>query len=284
MTNYSFAQLEELWIQAGGPVAVAPIAAAIALAESSGRSDAMNYTDNGGTQTSVGLWQVSTGSHSFPPAWTTPAGNAKEAVAKYNAAGGFGPWGTYATGVYKQFLSGMSPATGALAGSTSGSGGATSAQLTSYTSGSAPLDLADATSQTAASLSAGIPNPWTIVQAATRSAKDFNSLVGLLNAFLHDIEWLFVPSHWVRVFCFVFGFGALIPGVWALMRTGQGKQGDITMAIGVLLVTASGVLLFLAFHNLPTDVTDLGGLVNYMAEGIQNASAPVPKASATAGQ
>jgi hypothetical protein len=284
MTNYSFAQLEELWIQAGGPVAVAPIAAAIALAESSGRSDAMNYTDNGGTQTSVGLWQVSTGSHSFPPAWTTPAGNAKEAVAKYNAAGGFGPWGTYATGIYKRFLSGASPATGALAGSST-AGGSQTAQLTSYTGGAgAPLDLADATSQTSASLTDASWNPWTIVQAATRGAKDFNSLVGLLNAFLHDIEWLFVPSHWVRIFCFIFGFGALIPGVWALMRTGQGKQGDITMAIGILLVTTSGILLFIAFHNLDPSIRDLGGLLNYMAQGIQNASAPVPKASTAAGQ
>jgi hypothetical protein len=280
MAVYSFAQLEELWIQAGGPVAVAPIAAAIALAESSGNSEAMNYTDNGGTQTSVGLWQVSTGTHSFPAQWQTPTGNAAEAVAKYRGGNStFSAWGTFVSGAYKQFLSGVSPATGALPAGGSG-GGAQAAQLTSWTSGGQPLDLADATTQASASLFGGIPNPWTIVQSATRGAKDFNTLVGLLNSFLHDIEWLFVPSHWVRVFCFLFGVGALLPGMWALMRTGTGKQGDITMAIGILLITAAGILLFLAFHNLPTDVRDLGGLLAYIAAGIQNASVPSAKAAA----
>jgi hypothetical protein len=279
MANYSFAQLEQLWIQAGGPVAVAPIAAAIALAESSGNSDAMNYTDNNGTQTSVGLWQVSTGTHSYPPAWQTPTGNAAEAVAKYRGAGNtFAPWGTYVSGIYRQFLSGAAPATGALPAS-SGSG-AQSAQLTSWTSGGAPLDLAAATSQASQSLFLGIPNPWSIVESTSRLAKDFNTLVGLLNAFLHDIEWLFVPSHWVRVFCFIFGVGALLPGMWALMQTGSGKQGDITMAIGVLLVTVAGVLLFLAFHNLPTDVRDLGGLLTFVAAGIARTSAPAKSSTA----
>ena len=105
MTVYSYAQLEQLWINAGGSKATAPIAAAIAEAESAGNSDALNLTDNNGTQTSVGLWQVSNGTHSYPPAWTTPAGNAAEAVAKYQA-GGWAPWGTYDSGAYRQYLNG----------------------------------------------------------------------------------------------------------------------------------------------------------------------------------
>jgi len=108
----------------------------------------------------------------------------------------------------------------------------------------------------------------------TRLATDFNSLVGLLNTFMKDIEWLFVPSHWVRVFAFLFGVGALIPGVWALVKTGSGQQGDITLAIGILLVTAGGMLLFIAFHNLPTDIKDLGGLLGYVSQGIRAGAAP----------
>lgn len=107
MTTYSYAQLEQLWINAGGSRAVAPVAAAIALAESSGDSGALNPTDNNGTQTSVGLWQVSNGTHSYPSAWTTPAGNAAEAVAKYQGAGNaWTPWGTYDSGAYRQYLNG----------------------------------------------------------------------------------------------------------------------------------------------------------------------------------
>lgn len=109
MARYTYAQLEQLWINAGGDRMLAPMAAAIAEAESGGDSTALNPADNGGTQTSVGLWQVSTGTHSYPQSWTTPAGNAAEAVAKYRAAGGWSPWGTYTSGAYKAFLDGSTP-------------------------------------------------------------------------------------------------------------------------------------------------------------------------------
>lgn len=100
--TYSCSGLEQLWEQAGGPRSEAFTAAEIAMAESSGESDSMNYTDNGGTQTSVGLWQDSTGTHDYPASWTTPAGNAAEAVAKYAGAGdSFSPWGTYSSGAYR---------------------------------------------------------------------------------------------------------------------------------------------------------------------------------------
>ena len=107
MTTYSYAQLETLWINAGGPKALAPIAAAIGEAESGGNSDALNPNDNGGTQSSFGIWQISTGTHTPPsPSWSNPAVNAQLAVGKWKDAGGFSPWGTYDSGAYKAFLSG----------------------------------------------------------------------------------------------------------------------------------------------------------------------------------
>lgn len=107
-TKYTYAQLQGLWINAGGPKAEAPLAAAIALAESGGCSSDLNPTDNGGTQTSWGLWQISNGTHSQPvPGILTPATNAAAAVAKYRGAGNtFAPWGTYTSGAYRQFLNG----------------------------------------------------------------------------------------------------------------------------------------------------------------------------------
>lgn len=121
MTVYSYAQLEGLWINAGGPSSVAPLMAAIALAESGGNDASLNLTDNGGTQTSVGLWQVSNGTHSYPASWATASGNAQEAVAKYNSQG-LTAWGTYTSGAYKQFLnSSTTPDTTGLPTSGSGS-------------------------------------------------------------------------------------------------------------------------------------------------------------------
>lgn len=105
-TKYTYAQLEGLWIQAGGPKAEAPVAAAIGMAESAGCSAALNPTDNNGTQTSWGLWQISNGTHNQPVQnILDPATNAQQAVAKYKDAGGFSPWGTFSSGAYKQFLS-----------------------------------------------------------------------------------------------------------------------------------------------------------------------------------
>jgi Lysozyme like domain len=108
VTTYTYSQLEGLWINAGGPRAVAALAAAIGEAESGGNSQAVNRTDNNGTQTSWGLWQISNGTHGQPvPNILDPAVNAQQAVAKYNNAGHqFTPWGTYDTGAYKAFLSG----------------------------------------------------------------------------------------------------------------------------------------------------------------------------------
>ena len=109
MAAYSYGQLETLWINAGGPKAVAPLMAAIALAESGGNPGALNQTDNNGTQTSVGLWQVSSGTHQYPSAWATAQGNATEAVAKYKSQG-LGAWGTYTSGAYLQYYKGGTPA------------------------------------------------------------------------------------------------------------------------------------------------------------------------------
>jgi hypothetical protein len=107
VTDYSYAELEGLWINAGGPKALAPVAAAIAEAESGGNSDAYNPNDNNGTQSSYGLWQISTGTHTPPsPNWADPATNAKLAVGKWQGAGrSFSPWGTFDSGAYKAYLS-----------------------------------------------------------------------------------------------------------------------------------------------------------------------------------
>lgn len=118
MTVESYAQLEQLWDNAGGPPSLAPTMAAIAEAESSGNPDAQNDTDNGGTQSSFGLWQISTGTHT-PPAsnWNDPAENAALAVQKYLSQG-LSAWGTYDSGAYQQYLNGANTAPASSTGGT----------------------------------------------------------------------------------------------------------------------------------------------------------------------
>jgi Lysozyme like domain len=131
-TLYSYAQLEGLWVNAGGSAAMAPLMAAIAEAESGGCSTAVNPTDNGGTQSSFGLWQISTGTHTPPSAsWADGATNAALALAKYKSQG-LGAWGTYTSGAYKAFMNGATTPDTSVPGSAAA--GAT-ATLTAATAG-----------------------------------------------------------------------------------------------------------------------------------------------------
>jgi len=99
MTVYTYAELEGLWISAGGNRALAPVMAAIAEAESGGNSDAWNPRDTNGLP-SGGLWQI----NPAPANWADPAANARDAVAKYKSQG-LAAWGTYTSGAYKGYLS-----------------------------------------------------------------------------------------------------------------------------------------------------------------------------------
>ena len=107
-TTYSYAQLEQLWIQNGGSKAAAPVAAAIALAESSGSAAVTSSNPDGGTN--VGLWQLDTpggvGAGHTVAQLQDPNTNA--AVAVQGSANGtnWGDWQTYTQGTYRQYLNG----------------------------------------------------------------------------------------------------------------------------------------------------------------------------------
>ena len=128
--TYTFGQLEGFWTQAGGPSAVAPIAAAIAMAESSG-SDVIQQGQPYST-TGWGLWQITPG-NSEPSigsdnALLNPETNAKAAVAKFKQAGNsFNPWTTYTSGGYKNFMQSGVAATDTSGYTSSGSGGGSTA-------------------------------------------------------------------------------------------------------------------------------------------------------------
>lgn len=105
---YTYQQLEELWIEAGGDPKDASTMAAIALAESGGRPWAYNPRDSnglGGTQVSAGLWQISNGTMTAVPGWSDPLTNAKYAVAKFRSQG-LAAWGTYTSGEYLGYMGG----------------------------------------------------------------------------------------------------------------------------------------------------------------------------------
>lgn len=105
MAKYTYAQLEGLWIQAGGNKAFAPLAAAIAMAESAGNSSASNHNSNGSIDR--GLWQINSVHGSLST--FDPLANAKAAVKISSNGKNWHPWVTYNSGAYKKFLKGNVP-------------------------------------------------------------------------------------------------------------------------------------------------------------------------------
>lgn len=178
--DYGFAQLEQLWIQAGGASVLAPVMAAIALAESSGNPEAINPTDNNGTQTSWGLWQISNGTHNQPdPGILSPLTNAQAAVAKYNSQG-LSAWGTYTSGAYQQYLpAGAAAPTSPqaqLTASNTGSGGEYPAGMVAV---GANAQGQDAGSIYWPSVVPGVPSqPPTLLPLGNNPIGDLGSIIG----------------------------------------------------------------------------------------------------------
>jgi hypothetical protein len=132
VANLTYAQLEGLWIQAGGSSATAPIAAAIAEAESGGNATVTSSNPDGGTN--VGPWQLDTlgvGSGYSVAQLQDPSTNAAIAVRGSSNGTNWSDWETYVNGAYKAFLSsGTTPDTTGLPAASTTTATLTSASAT----------------------------------------------------------------------------------------------------------------------------------------------------------
>lgn len=118
MAQYSYAQLKSLWTQQGGNPLYADLAAAVAMAESGGRSDATNRNTNGSIDR--GLWQINTVHGALST--NDPIANAKAAVKISSNGKNWSPWVTFNTGAYKKYLSPATLASATLPGGASTAG------------------------------------------------------------------------------------------------------------------------------------------------------------------
>lgn len=98
-------QIRTLWTSNGGSASTAAVAAAIALAESSGRTAVTSGNPDGGTN--VGLWQLDTkgvGAGHSVAELQDPTTNARITIMGSANGTKWGQWETYAKGAYKDFL------------------------------------------------------------------------------------------------------------------------------------------------------------------------------------
>jgi hypothetical protein len=101
----SYAQLTRLWVSNGGDSRTANVAAAVALAESSGRTGVTSPNPDGGTN--VGLWQLDTkgvGAGHTVAELQNPDTNARITVMGSANGSNWSHWEAYTSGRYKQFL------------------------------------------------------------------------------------------------------------------------------------------------------------------------------------
>jgi hypothetical protein len=175
VARYSFSQLEALWTRAGGAKAIAPVMAAIALAESSGNPAAFNASG------ASGLWQIL--GKPFAGNAFDPLTNARMAVSKYRSQG-LQAWTTYTSGAYRKFLpAGAGAAAGGHTGVTPGASGG------------------------------GGPGLGGLLNFPSQ-------VVGAFTAAGTALDWLLLPSHWVRIIAGAAGAAMLVMGLVTLTHTG----------------------------------------------------------------
>lgn len=221
--TYTYSQLESLWIQAGGSPALAPLMAAIGMAESDGDPTAQNPSG------ASGLWQIlmPVNAGYVPggqPNVFNPQDNAKAAVAIYNAQG-LDAWQTYTNGDYKKFYSGTTPASASASGGGNTSGGGTSVDTAAYTPQWQSLPFGNifkSGSQVVTGFTGSATGIADVATSIGSMSQEFGSFVTHVNA-------LFSPTLWLRVGAAVFGIILLILGVMQLTKAASPSAGGTTI-------------------------------------------------------
>lgn len=198
--RYTFSQLEQLWIQAGGSSKYAPMAAAVALAESGGRPDAVNTSNSNGT-IDRGLWQINSihGSQST----LDPVANARAAVAISKGGTDWRPWCT-------------AWSDGRCGGSFMGTG----APVFKFLPNGATVSGTVPTGGSSTTNTSGTGNPVVLTSVTTDLLSWFANSLGITDA----VKALFKYLGWVLlslggIFLMVFGFAVMII---SSTRTGRG--------------------------------------------------------------
>lgn len=232
----SFQALQDVWKQAGGPAAQAPVAAAIALAESGGRPDAHNPRP---PDDSYGLWQINMLGRLGPARRQQfglssneqlydPLTNARAAVAISGGGKSFGAWSTYTNGAYRSHLNGQGAGTDGAAGSFGsallGDGSSQSATLASFGGSFWPDFFGTLGGTILGPVGRSLGEIFGKSQTALGDSP-FAAFLGplapiaegfaLFSEFMSKVmAKIFLPSTWVRIASFIFGSVCVLAGLF----------------------------------------------------------------------
>ncbi len=232
--KYSFRQLEELWIKAGGNPALATTMAAIGYAESSGGLKPYGDCGLGAPgPTSFGIWQIHTPAHPGYNAQelvNNPLYNAKAAVAvSGNSTKGLGAWTTYKTGAYKSYL------------------------------GYKSLEKQKGFKESAGENVEGLTEPFGGPHSEGAAEAAFNAATSWTKELGEILQFLGSGAGWLRVGKVVVGSALLLIAVAELAKVGAGGSGSITKTgKKALELTAAGAAVAAAKKDKPESEEDSG--------------------------
>jgi hypothetical protein len=130
----------------------------------------------------------------------------------------------------------------------------------------------------------GLSLPATWLSEVLNGPSDVaNAILGFAAPFVkiaESIDWLFHPNHWIRVFAGIGGAVLVGAGMYNMSHvtglnvpTPAGQVGvssppGAALPFGILEVGLGGMLLFVAFHNLPDTVTTFPGFLSFVSGSI----------------
>lgn len=237
MTTYSFAQLEQLWLGAGGSKTFAVLMAAVGEVESGGRSDATNPSG------ATGIWQIEWPLHKGIVAGAT----SQQALfdPQVNAAAAVALAGNSMTGIYNNWIRWETPPGAAMA----------LAKQHGY-NGPASPGVIQGGGDTAAGPTSG---PGSGGAAGSSPIGDVTSAVSAAGTLLGDLakamDWFFhffKPGQGWRL---AFGGAAVLAGYGGIrswQSAAQSEDPGAAMPLAVLLFAVASLSAFMTLRQWPT--------------------------------
>lgn len=234
MTTYSFAQLEQLWLGAGGSKNFAVLMAAVAEVESGGRSDALNASG------ATGIWQIEWPLHKG----IAPGVTSQQALfdPQVNAAAAVKLAGNSMTGIYDNWIRWETPPGAAMAiAKQHGYNGPASPGVIQASGG-------DATAAGAGNGSAAGSSPIGDVTSAVSAA---GTLLGDAAKALDWFFHFFKPGQGWRL---AFGGAAVLAGYGGIrswQSAAQSEDPGAAMPLAVLLFALASLAAFMTLRQWP---------------------------------
>jgi hypothetical protein len=172
-------------------------------------------------------------------------------------------------------IGGTSGAAAGAGSGAAGSGGGASAWQTIWAGIVGGLDFSAASGGQVATALQG---------AAAATDPTEQGLLALAAPFIklaEGLDWLFHPSSWIRILAGVTGGILVLGGTFQMFHTGGeipvsaygvstsvGIPRAASLPLGILFTGLGGLLLFVAFHNLPGDVDSFPSFIGFLTDEI----------------